>query len=61
MNVFAVDFDIYPLQSTIIAIPGLSESARQFSITLKAKVIEALNIEQALEKLKNLINQRPKQ
>lgn len=61
MNVFAVGFDIYPLQSTIIAIPGLSESARQFSITLKANVIEALNIEQALEKLKNLISQRPKQ
>ncbi|MEM1546054.1 MAG: hypothetical protein QXY40_04790 [Candidatus Methanomethylicia archaeon] len=61
MNSFAVSFDIYPLQSIIIAIPGISESARQFSQVLKTNIIEASNIEQALEKFKNFINQNIKQ
>lgn len=60
MGVFAVNFDIYPLQSIVIVIPGLSESARQFSSTLKVNVIEALSIEQALESFKGLISQNAK-
>ena len=51
INSFAIDFDIYPLRTTLIAIPGLSESSKQLLSIFKVNVIEAKDIETALKNL----------